>query len=227
MVSLAKPKFEFVQDYRPELRTNSTRNYVTTCYSAYNRYPKQTKYVKDMMARSAYPLKIFAIGVAQGQEPLTHINSAYTLAKKSNRPISDFIDLKTIDILKYPPELNIETPELDENVVKHLQNIYDSRSKKSIWGKPVEEEIIQMLQRGEKCDVILFNNVLQHMRTEENEKIHPAIQELPKLVSDNGIICFTVTDASGKKRAEMLEILHGNGFFEIEESSGIYKKISQ
>lgn len=228
-----KPSFYFVKGYKEFLDWAApTRHLNKTCFSYFNRYPLQTNFIKNMMMSSKDgALKILNIGVSQGQEPLTHINSAFYLSKTSNRPISDFIDLKTVDILREPPALCAEATDLDSKVVGFLRNVYDSRSGKSMWGMPVEQVIEQMLKKGDKQDVILFNNVLQHMAYQDLDVLFGKIDGLVKLVKDKGIFCFSVSGHTLDTRETVLvermkNLLKQNNFEEVVAQSGIYRRVS-
>ena len=226
-----RTEFYFMPNYNPVIdQMVPTRHSRRTCYSEFNRYPNQTEYIKSMMAEKREgALKVLNIGVAQGQEPLTHINSAFELSKNSAKTISDFIDLKTIDILKYPPRLTAASRYLDSSVSNYLNNIYDTRSGKSYWGTPIETVTEKLLSEGEKQDVVLFNNVIQHMNISD-ENLLKFSEQLADLVSDKGVMCFTMENDNHSNREYyrryiiMLNALKNKGFSEI--SKGIYKRIN-
>ena len=110
-----KTPFYFLEGYRDDGTFDKkfcvpTRHRKTTCFSSIGRYPEQTSHIKKLISKRAQsPLNRLDIGVAQGQEPLTHINSAFELAKSRGKKISDFIDLTTVDILREPPQLAYES----------------------------------------------------------------------------------------------------------------------
>lgn len=227
-----KPEFYFVKGYRQNLDVlPPTRHLTTICCSDINRYPAQTFFIAKMMEyKRSGALKILNIGVAQGQEPLTHINSAYKLSKKTSRPISDFIDLKTVDILRFPPKLSADADKMDKNVINFLETVYDPRSGKSRWGTPIETVIDDMCRKNEKQDVILFNNVLQHMSPKNETALFEKLDKLLKLVNDSGIFCFTVSGHHNISEFEenrifkMQKLLDDNGFSEVEVGTGIYTR---
>lgn len=233
MINCHKPTFHFVQGYRKYLDIQApTRHLMTTCFSEFNRYPAQTEFIRNMMSvKRNGALKILNIGVAQGQEPLTHIKSAFELSQASSKTISDFLDLKVVDILSTPPELPKEAKSLNNAVVNHLMNIYDTRSGKSFWSTPIEQFVDSLLQKGEKQDVILFNNVLQHMSTKNEQNLPKIFDKLTDLVAENGIFCFAsigtfiFSPITEKRYNSMLKILKSKNFIEIGENSGIYKKL--
>ena len=182
-----------------------------------------------MSKRVQNPLSILDIGVAQGQEPLTHINSAFELAKSTGKKISDFIDLTTVDILREPPQLAYESSVMPKEVIGHLEEIYNPASGKSLWATPVEKAVETIAQSGKKPDVILFNNVIQHMSPKDEPAIHKFLEKLVGLVSPKGTICFTCERNAifrGKVPFErvkkMIKLLKSNGFLKI--AAGIFTK---
>ena len=233
MVDYCKPAFYFVKGYREYLDLQvPTRHLMTTCFSEFNRYPAQTEFIKSLMSSKRNgALKVLNIGVAQGQEPLTHIKSAFDLSQTSSKTISDFLDLKTVDILSTPPELPRGAESLNRAIVNHLRNIYDPRSQKSFWSTPVEQFVDNLLQKGEKQDVILFNNVIQHMSTNNEQNLPKIFDKLTDLVAENGIFCFTplseyvINPRISRRCYYMHTILKSKNFVEVGENSGIYKKL--
>ena len=225
-----RTEFYFMPNYNAVIDSMvPTRHAIKTCYSEFNRYPNQTALIKNMMnEKKNGALKILNIGVAQGQEPLTHINSAYELSKNSAKTISDYIDLKTVDILKFPPRLPSAAKYVDSSVSNYLNNIYDTRSGKSFWGTPIETVVEDLLNSGEKQDVVLFNNVIQHMNIADENLLNFS-EKLADLVSDNGILCFTMEQENqfnnnfSRRYIIMRNALENKGFSEIE--NGIYKRI--
>ena len=200
-----------------------TRHRRTTCYSKINRYPEQTEHIKTLMAsKKDSALKVLNIGVAQGQEPLTHINSAFNLAKKTGRSISDLIDLTTMDILREPPQLAFESTSIPNDVIHHLEKVYSPTSGKSFWGTPVESAVEAMIKSGKKQDVVLFNNVIQHMSPKNEPAIHRFLERLPELVAPKGTLCFTCErnaifggQISFDRVKKMLSVLKSKGFLKI------------
>lgn len=225
-----RTEFYFMPNYNARIDNMApTRHSRKTCYSEFNRYPNQTEYIKSMMAEKRNgPLKVLDIGVAQGQEPLTHINSAFELSQNSTKTISDYLDLKTVDILKFPPRLTAASGYLDSSVSNYLNNIYDTRSGKSFWGTPIETAVEKLINSGEKQDVILFNNVIQHMNIKDENLLNFS-EKLIDLVNDNEIICFTMEQANQSNNsfsgryAMICNTLKNKGFSEIE--NGIYKRM--
>ena len=97
-----KALFTFLSGYRDEgldpKFVAPTRHARTTCCSSINRYPEQTAHIRNLMqTRINAPLSILNIGVAQGQEPLTHINSAFEVAQTSGKKISDVVIVNRLD----------------------------------------------------------------------------------------------------------------------------------
>ena len=225
-----KPSYYFLEGYGRLNSISPTRHHTKTCCSCFSRYPKQVEEVKSRMSTKRNgPLKVLNIGVAAGQEPLTHINSAFELSQNSSKTISDFLDLKTVDIQICPPELiPHDLEKLNPSVLNHLKNIYDSRSNKSFWGMPIENFAQKLLQANDKQDVILFNNVIQHMVPESEEVLQKTFEELADLVNPKGIICaeiesYVCENPEVMQRLELLkEILKSKNFTEI--SNGIFQK---
>lgn len=224
-----KPPFVFKDGYGKLSTICPTSHLMRTCYSEFSRYPKQIEILRNMMeSKRNGALKVLNIGVAQGQEPLTHISTAFELSKGSQKTISNFLDLKTVDIQVFAPELPYEARSLDPAVIRHLEHIYDPRSGKSMWGTPIEEAVGKMLQSGEKQDVILFNNVIQHMAPENESTLPSVFEQLADLVAAKGIICAEMESTRMKEsipaeRFNLLrKILQQKGFSEIGE--GIFQK---
>ena len=226
---LKKPAFAFPSRYTVLSSKLPQVHLTRTCYSEFSRYPKQIEEIRArMLAKRDGALRVLDIGVAQGQEPLTHIETAFELSKGSAKSISNFLDLKTADVLMFAPELPAEAAGLDSAIIKHLENIYDPRSGKSIWGKPIEDVIGSLLQRGEKQDVILFNNVIQHMEPKSEQALQTTCEQIADLVAPNGILCAAIekerlTEPSVIRRMEILhKILKEKNFVEIGD--GIFQK---
>lgn len=232
-----KTPFYFLEGYRDDGTFDKrlyapTRHRRTTCFSLINRYPEQTRYIikrMQMAQRAKSPLSILDIGVAQGQEPLTHINSAFKLAKKTGGKISDFIDLTTVDILREPPQLAYESSVMPKEVIGHLEKIYNPASGKSLWATPVETAVERLLKSGKKSDVVLFNNVIQHMSPKDEPAIHKFLEKLVDLVSPKGTVCFTCERHSifqgpvpFERVKKMLSVLKSKGFLKI--ATGIFTR---
>ena len=188
------PLFSFVSGYREDIdrKIPSGVHKNSTCFSKMDRYPEQVAFVKELMEQTKKkPLRVLDIGVAQGQEPLTHIKSAFDLAQKTGRRIASFLNLKTVDILKTPPPLSYEATTLPVEVLAFLAKIYRSDFGRSFWGMPIEKVAEMLLKTGRKFDVVLFNNVIQHM-SPKNEPILPScFEKLTDLVSSKGNFCFS------------------------------------
>ena len=228
-----KTPFYFVSGYRDDIEPSAvvpSRHRRTTCYSEINRYPEQTSHIKGLMTQKAQtPISILNIGVAQGQEPLTHINSAFELAKKTGREIPDFIDLTTVDILREPPKLPCQAANMPKEVIDHLEKIYSPASGKSFWATPIETVTETLLKSGKKQDVVLFNNVIQHMSPKNESIIHKFLERLVELVAPKGTLCFTCEKNAMFKGQipfdrvkKMLGALKSNGFLKI--ASGIFTR---
>ncbi|MCR4880652.1 MAG: hypothetical protein K6A44_01685 [bacterium] len=224
--------FYFMSGYRDDVLSPSvvapTRHRRITCYSKMNRYPEQVGHIKTLMGeRTAAPLKIFDIGVAQGQEPLTHINSAFEIAQHSGKKLSDVIDLTTVDILREPPKLPCEAAALPKPVLGHLEKVYSSG--KSFWATPIETVTETLLKTGQKQDVILFNNVIQHMSPKNEPALFKFFEKLVDLVAPKGTFCFSCERSAifrGQipfdRVKKMLSVLKSKGFVKI--AAGIFTR---
>lgn len=230
-----KTPFYFLDGYRDDGAFNKsfcapTMHRKTTCFSSINRYPEQTNHIKNLMSeRTQTPLSILDIGVAQGQEPLTHINSAFELAQKTGKRIPDFIDLTTVDILREPPQLAYQSSVFPKEVIGHLEKVYSPASGKSFWGTPIESVVETLAKSGKKPDVVLFNNVIQHMSPKNESAIHKFLEKLVELVSPKGTICFTCErnaifqgEVPFARVKKMLSALKSKGFLKI--ASGIFTR---
>ena len=232
---LNKASFYFLEGYRDDGAFNTkfcapTIHRKTTCFSSINRYPEQTEHIRNLMqARTNTPLSVLNIGVAQGQEPLTHINSAFELAKNTGKKISNFIDITTVDILREPPQLAYQSSVFPREVIGHLEKVYNPASGKSFWGTPIEKIAETFLKSGKKSDVILFNNVIQHMSPKNEPSVHNFLEKLVEMVSPKGTICFTCEknaifrgEVPFARVKKMLGILKSKGFLKI--ASGIFTR---
>ncbi|MCQ2957921.1 MAG: hypothetical protein MJ180_03350, partial [Candidatus Gastranaerophilales bacterium] len=222
-----KPEYKFNKGYSEKTDTMlPTKHHTKTCSSEFSRYPEQVAIIQKLMqAKTDTPLSILNIGVAAGQEPLTYINLAYQVAKSSGKKISDIIDLTTSDLLASPPDFVNGTREtFPEDVIKFYEYICDSRSQKSNWNTPVEQ-----LKVNEKKDVVLFNNVLQHMK--DSSELKATLEYLADSVKDDGVFCFEISghklqDFEVQRLQMMHDILKAKGFVETSEGSGIFRKTS-
>ncbi len=227
------PIFSFVSGYREDIdrKIPGGAHKNSTCFSKLNRYPEQVAFIKELMEqRKKKPLRVLDIGVAQGQEPLTHIKSAFDLAQRTGRRISSFLNLKTVDILKTPPPLSYEATSLPIEVLAFLAKIYRSNSGRSFWGIPIEKVTEELLKKGRKFDVVLFNNVIQHM-SPQNEPILPSFfEKLTELVSSKGNLCFSCekkvilgpSPIPNKRVQEMMNVLKSKNFVKI--AKGIFTR---
>jgi hypothetical protein len=126
------------------------------------------------------------------------------------------LDLRTVDILKSPPLLPIEANNMPVDVISYLESIYDSRSGKSTWGTPIEKAAGELLEKGEKQDVILFNNVIQHMQPKDEKELKKTFEQIADLTAPNGVICADIEDfvvqcnrsKNGISVQEKLELFH-------------------
>lgn len=226
IVNLQKNFFSFAEGYNGNMsdgRVHQTK----TCYSFMNRYPKQTDIISNMMRTNPNgALRVFNVGIAEGQEPLTHITSAYNLIKGTDRSISNVLDLTMTDILKETPISQKATEAAEPVCVEYLKALYRNPDK-AHFATPFERIVHQMLTENKRQDVVLFNNVIQHMNFENPKEAYDSIDSLIKLVKNNGIFCFTCDVLRRQSAKEhfnrVVEMLKDKGFQEIEK--GIFKKI--
>lgn len=225
-VNLTKNYFQFAHGYKENF-SNGTCHQTKTCFSFMNRYKNQTSTISQMMKNNrSGALRVFNIGIAEGQEPLTHITSAYNLIKGTDRSISNVLDLTMTDILKETPISPRVVKKAEPEAVEYLKTLYRN-PERTHFETPFEDIVQKMLQQGKRQDVVLFNNVIQHVNFKDEKATYASIGDLIKLVEKDGIFCFTCDVLHHQNIKEhfdtVIEMLKQAGFTEIEK--GIFKKI--
>ncbi len=208
-----------------------------TYYSKFNRYPAQFENAKAMMQeayREGRPLKVMNIGVSQGQEALEYVQRASEVAGVEN--IQNVLDL---ELVEYAKEIPLVQWSLGENITQesynYLKNLYNTP--KAHFGTAFQDHVKEAKEKGEKRDIILFNNVIQHLKydgtpDERLQKCMSDIQNMSDVVADGGTLCMTcdpgplAESSETRMRFESAKaLLKQNGFTEITE--GIFKKNQQ
>lgn len=213
---------------------DSSKSVVRTIYSLFNRYPNQTSEVKKFLNDSNSKTKMLIIGTSQGQEPLTHIQSALEIAQSKHKNIEDVLDMSLIEAAEQMPIFDKADKYASKAAVNFLENLYKDSSK-SYFSTPFETVVEKMKKQNSKKDVILFNNVIQHInygKNQENEEaVLKSIDDLIDLTNDDGLFCFTCEPIVLKDYEhirncynKVLNMLQNKGFVRI--SNGIYKKIN-
>lgn len=209
--------------------------------SYFNRYPEQADTITDLMKEtfSDYnrPLKLVNIGVSQGQEALGYVQIASNITGEDAIP--EALDMELVEYKDKIPLINHDVPDdITLHSYEYLENLYNTP--KAHFGTPFQEFIKELKTNNEKRDVILFNNVIQHLQYEGTPEerltlFSTDMQNMIDVVADNGILCMTCVE-NALKDDEMhqdakarfygaIDLLKKNGF--VETSEGIFKKTQQ
>jgi len=185
MVNLTKPTIEY-NGYRGI--PGGTRYLKKTIYSAFNRYPEQIPIIGQLMEKKDGPLRMLNVGIAQGEEPLTYLKAAFDIHKKQPlRNVPNILDLYMVDAMRHftlhPQAKDYCSPE----AIEHLNNLARIKGK-TFMGTPIETFVQKPPLKS--FDVILFNNVLQHMDHSDTKSSLSAIEKLMKMVKKGGILCM-------------------------------------
>ena len=211
--------------------TIGTLERTKTHYSKFERYETQMSEIEQKM-REAYesgkPLQVLNIGVAEGQEALGYIQMASNLAGEDK--ISDALDLELVEYAREIPVTNGKMPEgYKESSREYLKKLYNSE--KAHFGTPFQGFVKEMREKGEKRDVVLFNNVIQHLdyKTPTKAEMLSDMENLAAVVADNGILCMTCEGFVIEGHPEVRELIEAtrqmlvlHGF--TEEEQGIFRK---
>lgn len=197
-------------------------------YSSFNRYPDQMSKIKQEMNESfekGKPLKVLNIGVAQGQEALGYVQMAADLAGENQ--VDKALDL---DLVEYAIKIPIIDNNFPENIKKssrdYLESLY--QSPKAHFGTPFQKYVKELKDRGEKRDVVLLNNVIQHLDYSVGDEVMlKDMENLSDIVEDNGLLCMTSNQRNNHEKVGNLmdrseEMLFGRGFEKVGD--GIFKK---
>ena len=162
--------------------------------SEFDRYPEQQKEIEDAMRESfenGKPLSIVNIGVARGQEALGYIQMASDMAGEDS--ISDALDLELVENAVQVPIVSPSSTDgrVGESSVNYLKDLFDTP--KAHFGTPFQEYAKSMKEKGEKRDVVLFNNVIQHLDYDNTskEQMREDMANLVDIVADGGMFCMT------------------------------------
>ena len=206
-ISLAKPtvKFRNEQGEIMELRRpgDTTSALIT---SWFNRYPKQTTEIGGMMRESyekGVPLRVLNIGVAQGQEALTYIQEASNMVGEDS--VGDALDLELVEYASEIPMIDRDlSGKISSSSFDYLKKLYNSP--KAHFGTPFQDFVKELKAKCEKRDVVLFNNVIQHLNYNvPKEQMLEDMENLADVVDDGGILCLTCV-ASVMNKAENSEV---------------------
>ena len=115
---------KFVPRYHGYIENgDSSKAVVRTIYSLFNRYPNQTTEVKKFLNDSPSKTKMLIIGTSQGQEPLTHIQSAFEIAQDKHKNIDDILDLNLIEAAEQMPIFDRADKYSSKTALDFLQNL--------------------------------------------------------------------------------------------------------
>lgn len=231
-INLKKPNIT-----NPNGETAGVKQQRETYYSTFNRYPEQYENAKAMMQeayREGRPLKVMNIGVSQGQEALEYVQRASEVAGAEN--IQNVLDL---DLVEYAEKIPLVEGNVGKNITQesynYLKNLYNTP--KAHFGTAFQAYVKEAKEKGEQRDIILFNNVIQHLvydgtPEERLQKCLGDIQNMADVVADGGTLCMTCEphvvegNPETKMRFEGAKaLLKQDGFTEIKE--GIFKKNQQ
>lgn len=229
-VNLEKPRIKVYDETGNIVETHAEPSKTHTSW--FNRYPEQADRIKQHMYESykkGEPLKVLNIGVSQGQEAMGYIQMASDIAGEDK--INDALDL---ELVEYAVEIPITKDKLPENISEtsrdYLKNLY--QTDKAHFGTPFQEYVKELKEKGEKRDVILFNNVIQHLDYKNStvEEMSEDMQNLIDITDENGIFCMTcVGNALHPHAKNLLGItekkLKERGFY--EEPKGVFRKFSE
>lgn len=176
-----------------------------TVFSYTDRYPEQVRCIENLLSDVGEPKKLLNTGIAFGEEPLTIINSVYKIAQKKGVGISDIIDYHMVDIQdKF--QLTREASRFNPAVVEYLKSIANDSSK-TFLSTPIEKIVTKFPQKS--FDIVLFNNVLQHMDDTDTNSLLGTLKKLMEMVKEKGIICMEpddVTELAKKCKMEKTDV---------------------
>ena len=209
-VNLAKPKIlERDKDGNMVERTSVMGK---TFFSRFDRYPEQQMEIAGAMRESlekGKPLSVVNIGVAQGQEALGYIQMASDMVGEES--ISDALDLELVEYADQIPIASLDNIEgrrgnINESSVNYLKGLFDTP--KAHFGTPFQEYAKSLKEKGGKRDVILFNNVIQHLDYDNTskEQMREDMANLADIVADGGMICMTTNQYMSPKHPEVKEL---------------------
>ena len=199
-------------------------------YSIFNRYPDQMVKIQKGMNESfekGKPLKVLNIGVSQGQEPLGYVQMAADLAGEDQ--VENALDLDVVEFAIKIPIIDNNFPDsIKKSSRDYLEGLYNSP--KAHFGTPFQKYVKELKDRGEKRDVVLFNNVIQHLDYGVGvDAMLEDIKNLADIVEDNGILCMACNQRKVEKVDNLLnrseEMLYERGF--EKEGDDIFRKTNK
>lgn len=236
-INLEKPKMTY-RDKDGSIV--ETRDVIHTFYSSFNRYPAQKEAVSGAMQESIKenrPLSVVNIGVAQGQEALGYIQMASDMTGENS--IDDALDLELVEYAdKTTISPNYHFAHISDSSAKYLENLFNTP--KAHFGTPFQQFAKELKDKGEKRDVVLFNNVIQHLDySVPEDQMREDMANLADIVADGGMLCMTCNQYTKEPEVRKLfddtvKILEEKGFLGSSEFCGemvgqqaIYKKPKQ
>lgn len=235
-INLEKSKMTYRDKEGNLVETNDA---IHMFYSVFDRYPIQKSEVQGAMRESlenGKPLSVVNIGVAQGQEALGYIQMASDMVGDDS--IDDALDLELVEYADQTTIApNYHIGHISDSSVNYLKNLFDTP--KAHFGTPFQEYAKDLKEKGEKRDVILFNNVIQHLDySVPKEQMREDMKNLVDLVADGGMFCMSCNQYRNLAEVRELfddtvKILEEEGLTgSSEEVSGagqqaIFKKLKQ
>ena len=188
-INLEKSKMTYRDKEGNLVETNDA---IHMFYSVFDRYPIQKSEVQGAMRESlenGKPLSVMNIGVAQGQEALGYIQMASDMVGEDS--IDDALDLELVEYADQTTIApNYHIGHISDSSVNYLRNLFDTP--KAHFGTPFQEYAKDLKEKGEKRDVILFNNVIQHLDySVPKEQMREDVKNLVDLVADGGMFCMS------------------------------------
>lgn len=176
--------------------------------SEFDRYPEQQKEIASAMRESlekGRPLSVVNIGVSRGQEALGYIQMASDMAGEES--IGDALDLELVENAVQVPIVSLSNAggRVSESSVNYLKDLFDTP--KAHFDTPFQKYAKDLKERGEKRDVVLFNNVLQWLDYGvPKEQMREDMANLADIVADGGMLCMTTNQYMNPDRSEVTEL---------------------
>ena len=202
-----------------------------THFSSFERYKDQMSEIGQKM-REAYesgkPLSVLNIGVAEGQEAIGYIQMASNIAGKDK--IGNVLDLELVEYAREIPVTKGKMPDgYEEYSREYLNSLY--KTSKAHFGTPFQPFAKELREKGEKRDVVLFNNVIQHLDYKGMTKAEMMsdMENLASIVADGGLLCMTCEGWVAAEHPEVNDLIETtkqmlelHGF--TEGKQGMFKK---
>jgi predicted SnoaL-like aldol condensation-catalyzing enzyme len=210
-INLSKPKI-LDRDKDGNIVESHSHAVIERFCSMFNRYPEQQKEIAGAMQESlekGKPLSVVNIGVAQGQEALGYIQMASDMAGEES--IGDALDLELVEYAAQIPIVSLDSVEgrksgISQSSVNYLKNLLDTP--KAHFSTPFQEYAKSLKEKGDKRDVILFNNVIQHLDYDNTskEQMREDMANLADIIADGGMICMTTNQYMKPDSPEATEL---------------------